>query len=353
MALTAVGAATADPGTIASKQGQAQQVLGQIHQIDASLEKAVESYDLANVKLGAIERDLKRNRFELKVARANLGHAQSMLSSRLVAIYVSGDSSSTLEILLGASSLDDLVNRIETVNRVSNQDARVIDEVTALRAQIKRQKAALDRAHAAQAKIVAERAAEKARIESQLAQRRALLSTIQGQIAKLQAEERARQARLAAELRARVLAQSTASHPGGGANAIGVAAATPEGTTVAPPGRYGGVVGVAMQYLGVPYVYGGASPSGFDCSGLVMYAYAQMGVSLPHSSYAQYSMGVAVSRDQLQPGDLVFFNGLGHVGIYVGGGQFIHAPHTGDVVKISSLSDSWYAATYVGAKRIT
>ena len=107
-----------------------------------------------------------------------------------------------------------------------------------------------------------------------------------------------------------------------------------------------------MQYLGVPYVYGGASPSGFDCSGLVMYAFAQMGVSLPHSSYAQYSMGVAVSRDQLQPGDLVFFNGLGHVGIYVGGGQFIHAPHTGDVVKISSLSESWYASTYVGARRI-
>ena len=156
-----------------------------------------------------------------------------------------------------------------------------------------------------------------------------------------------------AALRARVLAQSTASHPGGGANAIGVAAATPEGTTVAPPGRYGGVVGIAMQYLGVPYVYGGASPSGFDCSGLVMYAYAQMGVSLPHSSYAQYSMGVAVSRDQLQPGDLVFFNGLGHVGIYVGGGQFIHAPHTGDVVKISSLSDSWYAAEYQGAVRVT
>jgi cell wall-associated NlpC family hydrolase len=107
-----------------------------------------------------------------------------------------------------------------------------------------------------------------------------------------------------------------------------------------------------MGELGVPYVWGGGSPGGFDCSGLVMWAYAQVGVSLPHSSYAQYGYGVPVSRDQLQPGDLVFFDGLGHVGIYIGGGQFVHAPHTGDVVKISSLDESWYSATYVGARRI-
>ena len=99
-------------------------------------------------------------------------------------------------------------------------------------------------------------------------------------------------------------------------------------------------------------MYGGASPSGFDCSGLIMYVFAQVGVSLPHHAASQYGMGVAVASDQLQPGDLVFFNGLGHAGIYIGGGQFIHSPHTGDVVKISSLSDSWYAATYVGARRI-
>ena len=82
-----------------------------------------------------------------------------------------------------------------------------------------------------------------------------------------------------------------------------------------------------------------------------MYVYAQVGVSLPHSSYAQYGMGVPVSYDQLQPGDLVFFDGLGHVGIYIGGGQFIHAPHTGTVVQIASLS-GYYQSAYVGARRI-
>ena len=104
-----------------------------------------------------------------------------------------------------------------------------------------------------------------------------------------------------------------------------------------------------MQELGKPYVWGAAGPSYFDCSGLVMYVYAQVGVSLPHNAAAQYGYGSPVSYGDLQPGDLVFFEGLGHVGIYIGGGQFIHAPHTGDVVKISSLSDH---GGYVGARRL-
>jgi cell wall-associated NlpC family hydrolase len=83
-----------------------------------------------------------------------------------------------------------------------------------------------------------------------------------------------------------------------------------------------------------------------------MYVYSQVGVSLPHYAAAQFGYGAPVSRDQLQPGDLVFFDGLTHVGIYIGGGQFVHAPHTGDVVKISSLSEDWYSQTYDGARRL-
>jgi peptidoglycan DL-endopeptidase CwlO len=130
---------------------------------------------------------------------------------------------------------------------------------------------------------------------------------------------------------------------------VGASAVAPEGASVIPPSSHEGVVGVALSYVGVPYVWGGSTPSGFDCSGLVMYAYAQLGVSLPHSSYAMWNMGVPVPEDQLQPGDLVFFNGLGHVGLYVGGGYFVHAPHTGTVVQVSPLSSD---STYVGARRI-
>jgi len=117
-------------------------------------------------------------------------------------------------------------------------------------------------------------------------------------------------------------------------------------------GRGARVVALAKQYLGIPYRWGGSSPStGFDCSGFVMYVYAKVGVSLPHNAAMQYGYGRAVSRSQLRAGDLVFFNGLGHDGIYIGGGRFIHSPHTGDVVRISSLS-GWYSETYVGARRL-
>jgi len=109
---------------------------------------------------------------------------------------------------------------------------------------------------------------------------------------------------------------------------------------------------LALNYIGVPYLWGGSTPAGFDCSGLVSYVYAQLGVDLPHFAAAQYGYGVPVPRDQLQAGDLVFFDGLNHVGIYIGDGEFVDAPHTGAFVRIDSLSDDWYASRYVGARRI-
>jgi len=109
----------------------------------------------------------------------------------------------------------------------------------------------------------------------------------------------------------------------------------------------------ARRLVGVPYRYGGDSPSGgFDCSGFVRYVYAHFGFTLPHSSYADFDLGRRVSRGALRPGDLVFFDGVGHVGMYVGGGRFIHAPHTGTRVEVTSLSDPWYQASYDGARRL-
>ena len=121
-----------------------------------------------------------------------------------------------------------------------------------------------------------------------------------------------------------------------------------------PPAKPDGrprVVAIALHYLGTPYRWGGASPSGFDCSGFVMYVYSRIGIALPHNGAAQFALGRYVPRDRLQPGDLVSFNGHGHVGIYIGRGRFVHSPHTGDVVKISRLSEGWYSSTYDGARR--
>jgi cell wall-associated NlpC family hydrolase len=122
-------------------------------------------------------------------------------------------------------------------------------------------------------------------------------------------------------------------------------------TWALPPG-HPQAAQLALQYLGVPYLWGGASPKGFDCSGLVTYVFAELGVALPHFAAAQWGFGVPVTVAQLQPGDLVFFDDLNHVGIYLGYDEFIDAPHTGSFVRIDSLADSWYAAHYVGARRI-
>jgi cell wall-associated NlpC family hydrolase len=336
----------ADP-SVASKEAEAQSVMGQVQQLDSSLERAIEAYNLATTKLNQVRADLKENHASLAVAKQSLRRAQAALSARIVSLYTTDGQSNSLEVLLGASSLDDLVNRVDTANRISAQDTHVLGQVVRFNREVKAREVRLKHARAKAASLVRERASERASIEGQLAARQSLLSSIRGQIAQLKAQEAARQVELRRELSARIEAQRQQ----GPAEALTSAVAPVTSVGPAPPATHGGVVGIAMQYLGVPYRWGGASPSGFDCSGLVMYVYAQVGVSLPHSSYSQYGMGSPVSRDQLQAGDLVFFDGLGHVGIYVGGGSFIHAPHTGDVVKISSMT-GWYASTYVGARRL-
>ena len=136
--LCAAASANATPGTVASKQAQAQQVLAQIQTIDDSLGVAVESYNLANVRLRKIESDQRENQLQLKVTRANLRIAQDSLAARLVSAYTSTQDNSTLSVLLGATSLDDLLNRIEAVNSTSQQDASIVQQVTSFKAAIQR-----------------------------------------------------------------------------------------------------------------------------------------------------------------------------------------------------------------------
>lgn len=126
-------------------------------------------------------------------------------------------------------------------------------------------------------------------------------------------------------------------------------------TAPAPSSKGQAIVNEAKKYLGVKYVWGGTSPKGFDCSGLVQYVCKSLGISVNRTAAAQFSNGKAVNKADLQPGDLVFFaksKRISHVGIYVGNGQMLHAPHTGDVVKIASMNTSYYTRTYVGARRV-
>jgi cell wall-associated NlpC family hydrolase len=122
--------------------------------------------------------------------------------------------------------------------------------------------------------------------------------------------------------------------------------------------RYNPTVGdraaeIALQAVGIPYRWGGSSPSsGFDCSGLVYWAYGRLGIELPHSSYALYDQGRPVALSRLMPGDVLFFAGLGHVGLYIGGGRMVHAPHSGRDVEIVTLNGSNYGLRLVDARRV-
>jgi peptidoglycan DL-endopeptidase CwlO len=341
--LATASGASADQ--ISAKRAQARSVLVQLQQLDAAAQRASSRYQMATRRLRQVEHQLDVNRVALGVAHGNLSRAQRALAKRLVAIYTSDEQQqSSLAVILGARSLDDLISRIETVNSVSKQDASLIHEVVSYHHQIVQRRALLRAQRVRASRLVSARAAARNRIEGKLSAERHLYSAVRSQLQQMISQQQAQQA--AAARAARVAARDQANAPTG---SFGVG--QPTGSI--PSGRYSGVVGIAMQYLGTPYVWGGASPAGFDCSGLVMYVFAQVGISLPHNTVAQYDYpnSVSVPQSQLQPGDLVFFYGLGHVGIYVGNGQFIHAPHTGDVVRISSLSGS-YAAVYDGAKRI-
>jgi peptidoglycan DL-endopeptidase CwlO len=350
--LLCVPAYAGPPSSLASKRAEAQQVSNEINGLDASLSRADELLNLADLKLTQVKRDIVENRRELRIAKQNLVKSRRTIARRLVTLYTSSTGTSTLELILGAKSLDDILNQLDTENRVSSVDAQVIGQVQVFKASVKEHAGRLAVERHQVAHLVGLRRTQERAIEVRLGERRRLLSSLNGEIAQLVHQQEVAQM-ISAERARRSAAEAQAAQQQAAAGAVvGATAQTPEGATVVPPSSYGGVVGIALGYQGVPYVWGGSSPSGFDCSGLVMYAYSQVGVSLPHSSYAQYGMGVAVPRDELEPGDLVFFDGLGHVGLYIGNGLFVHAPHTGTVVQVSSLSEGWYASTYVGARRI-
>jgi cell wall-associated NlpC family hydrolase len=357
VACVAVATASADP--IGDKQAEARRIIQQIDALGVKLDAASEAYDGATYRLRQIRASLRENQRVLAVARHDVKVASNRLAVGLRTIYMTQNGDSTVAILLGSRTLIEAIDALDVQKRISQQTTELLQTVIRFRAKVERVRARLQRTRAAQEKVVAERAAAKVRIVDGLAEQHRLLASVQKQISVLRHEEAVRQAQLAAAAAARLAEERAQEEQALRTQVVGATTEVPGApglppVTVVPPSQVGAtVVQIAEQYLGYPYVWGAAGPYAFDCSGLVTYVFAQVGISLPHFAAAQWNYGTYVSIDQLQPGDLVFFAALDHVGIYIGNGEYIEAPHPGGVVQITSLSDPWAAANYYGARRIT
>jgi peptidoglycan DL-endopeptidase CwlO len=365
LAALAATAARAHPTPqIRAEQAHERAVVAQIGQIGRNLEGVVQEYDGAQLELQRVKGSLHRNEFALHVARGNLHAAQRRLMHRLYSLYVNG-APSAIDVLAGAKSLSQIIDRAEAAQVLSNQDAALGKQALRFEQNVQRKERQLKKLKARRQATVASLAAKKRQIDAALARQKQLLASIHTTIQHLQAEEAAREQRLRAQAEARLRAAMRARAAARAAAAQQTApTTTPQAPStagvVSPPvsvpvvssgAGHPAAASIALRYLGVPYVWGGASPSGFDCSGLVMYVYAQLGISLPHYTVAQWGATSHISLSQAQPGDLVFFDGLGHVGIYLGNNQFVHAPHTGTVVQVASLS-GYYASALVGVGRV-
>jgi cell wall-associated NlpC family hydrolase len=352
--LVATAARAHSTPQIRAEQAHARSVLAQVNQIGSNLETVIQQYDGARLELQRVKGSLRQNEYALHVARGNLHAAQKRLMARLYSLYVNG-SPSTIEVLAGAKSISQLIDRAESAQALSNQDTELGRQALQFEHAVQRREHQLRQLKRRREATVSELASKKQTIQSALARQKRLLASIHSQIAQMQKAEAAREARLKAAALKRLRAEEAARRAA--ARAAAQQPSPPTGVVPPPVNVPVGNPGVghpqaaqiALRYLGVPYVWGGASPSGFDCSGLVMYVYAQLGISLPHYTVAQWNATLPISQSEMEPGDLVFFNGLGHVGIYIGGGQFVDAPHTGAVVRIDSLGSF---GGFDGARRV-
>jgi cell wall-associated NlpC family hydrolase len=330
-----VAGATASAGatTLKQKQAEARSAEAQLTRLQNAAEKKVEAYDLVHQHYQNTLAALRRNTETLTIARRNLRAAQNQLATSLTADYKSGDQDA-IAYVLAARSIGDLVDQVQVLQRTTGVNKTLLGDITRFQKVVVRHEAVLKTERKQVSRDQADARAEASRAKASVASEERYFNGLKASIRRMINEQQAAEARTAAE---RAGQTDTGSPP-------------PGNLPNPPTSTLGGqAVAIAERYLGVPYEWGGASPSGFDCSGLVMYVYAQLGVSLPHNAAAQYSVLPHISESDLEPGDLVFFDDLNHVGIYIGGGEIIHAPHTGTVVQIAPLSGG---GTYFGAARV-
>jgi len=314
-------AASAAPGdAVTDLQARARGVRREVARLDHRAAILTEKYNAARAELDALNIRLQGARSDLERTRAEFDAAQALRGERLAAMYKT-DGFTVLDVLFSLDDLGEAGTQFGYFRSIDQADQRTVTRIEALEREMESLSRRIDEDRADALEREMKLREQQAAIEDELAARETLLADLDARVKKLIAQ----QARLDAAASRRL------------ARAAGVDLAKISGT----PAQIA-VLKETMKYLGIPYVWAGATPSGgFDCSGLVLYVYAKFGVDFPHGATMQAHMGDPVSQARAQPADLVFFGSPSfyhHVGIYIGNGLFIEAPHTGDVVKVSRLA---------------
>jgi peptidoglycan DL-endopeptidase CwlO len=332
-AFVLAGTASADT-LLQQKQAQHARVRAQVRRLDEHIEVLTERYNQVRWHLHVLRREIRAATARLRAERIELERQQRNLAQLLIEQYKGGDPR-TIEIVLDSSSLSQITSSMDLDRQVDTAVSDTVDAIAAARAAIAHQREllVLDR-H--ESRIAKHKLAEKRRqIRHQLRRRRRLERELGQQVQVIAAADQIGQGELALAAH-KWLERDLAADAADAGQVLRDQIALE-----------------SLKQIGVPYVWGGASPNGFDCSGIVTWLWARHGYSIPHFAASQFHMGPVWIQDQaaLRPGDLVFFHKLGHVAIYIGNGYVVHAPHTGDVVRIARLSRGWFQDTYVGATR--
>jgi cell wall-associated NlpC family hydrolase len=311
-----------------ARQDGAQASPVRVTQLEAQLEKLnqqsdqlVEQYLQAKLALDRTERILSSLRHDADQAERVLRDAQRRLGARAAAAYIEGPGND-LAAVLGADDLGETIDRVQLLDLLAQQDGDLMATLRIAGENYQAHRAALEASQRQQAREVAGLASKKGQIDRTVDRTRQLLAQVR------------------AADRARVLAAANHAAPspsGSGSGSSG--GQQPSPPSVPASGAAATAVAFAKAQVGKPYQWGAAGPDAYDCSGLTMAAWAHAGVSLPHSSAAQYDATRRVSGSELQPGDLIFrYTPISHVSMYIGGGMQVSATHTGDYVRIQSAS---------------